>query len=258
MTAFGQFLEILIGGLLAGVLYSLVALGYVLIFKASGVFNFAQGAMVLLAGLALVRALDFMVARGVPFWAAVALGLLFAGLVMALCEWLVQRYVLGPLINQDGLTLFMSTIGATFILEGVAQMVFGSDVYPLRLFSDMLVDVIAGGGAADGPWRSVAGMRDLYLVYGAGFTALAALFLAAFAHASAAAKASGDVVARVYAAYGASVWVVLTLAGAASVATAAALPFRNAWTVAAPGLCYALIPFGILVVSLFGSKSPRT
>ena len=134
MEAFGQFLEILIGGLLAGVLYSLVALGYVLIFKASGVFNFAQGAMVLLAGLALVRSLDFMVARGVPFWGAVSLGILFSGLVMALCAWLIQRYVLGPLINQDGLTLFMSTIGATFILEGVAQMLFGSDVYPLRLF----------------------------------------------------------------------------------------------------------------------------
>ena len=69
MVAFGQFLEVLIGGLLAGVLYSLVALGFVLIFKASGVFNFAQGAMVLLAGLALVRSLDFLVARGLPVWA---------------------------------------------------------------------------------------------------------------------------------------------------------------------------------------------
>ena len=69
MVLFGQFLEVLIGGLLAGVLYSLVALGFVLIFKASGVFNFAQGAMVLLAGLALVRSLDFLVARGVPMWA---------------------------------------------------------------------------------------------------------------------------------------------------------------------------------------------
>ena len=134
MASLGQFLEILIGGLLAGVLYSLVALGYVLIFKASGVFNFAQGAMVLLAGLALVRSLDFMVARGVPYWTAVALGVLFAGLAMALCAWLIQRFVLGPLINQDGLTLFMSTIGVTFILEGLSQMVFGSDVYPLRLF----------------------------------------------------------------------------------------------------------------------------
>jgi branched-chain amino acid transport system permease protein len=116
------------------VLYSLVALGFVLIFKASGVFNFAQGAMVLLAGLAMVRSLDFLVARGVPLWGAVILGLLFAALIMAITAWLIERFVLGPLVNQDGLTLFMSTIGATFILEGTAQMIFGSDVYPLRLF----------------------------------------------------------------------------------------------------------------------------
>ena len=134
MVVFGQFMEVLIGGLLAGVLYSLVALGFVLIFKASGVFNFAQGAMVLLAGLALVRSLDFMVARGVPVWAAIVLGLMFAALIMAISAWLIERFVLGPLVNQDGLTLFMSTIGATFIIEGAAQMIFGSDVYPLRLF----------------------------------------------------------------------------------------------------------------------------
>lgn len=134
MVAFGQFMEVLIGGLLAGVLYSLVALGFVLIFKASGVFNFAQGAMVLLAGLALVRSLDFLVERGVPVWAAIVLGLMFAALIMAIAAWLIERFVLGPLVNQDGLTLFMSTIGATFVLEGAAQMIFGSDVYPLRLF----------------------------------------------------------------------------------------------------------------------------
>ncbi len=134
MIVVGQVLEVLIGGLLAGVLYSLVALGFVLIYKASGVFNFAQGAMVLLAGLALVRSLDFMVARGAPTWAAIALGLLFAAVIMAICAWIVERYVLGPLVNQDGLTLFMSTIGVTFILEGASQMIFGSDVYPLRLF----------------------------------------------------------------------------------------------------------------------------
>jgi branched-chain amino acid transport system permease protein len=131
---FGQFMEVFIGGLLAGVLYSLVAIGFVLIFKASGVFNFAQGAMVLLAGLALVRSLDFMVARGVPVWGAILLGLAFAALVMAITAWVIERFVLGPLVNQDGLTLFMSTIGATFIIEGAAQMIFGSDVYPLRLF----------------------------------------------------------------------------------------------------------------------------
>jgi branched-chain amino acid transport system permease protein len=134
VIAFGQFLEILIGGLLSGVLYSLVALGFVLIFKASGVFNFAQGSMVLLAGLSLVRSLDILVARGLPLWSAIILGLMFAGAIMALMAWLVERFVLGPLINQDGLTLFMSTIGVTFILDGASQMIFGSDVYPLRLF----------------------------------------------------------------------------------------------------------------------------
>ena len=134
VVAFGQFLEVLISGLLAGVLYSLVALGFVLIFKASGVFNFAQGSMVLLAGLALVRSLDWLVAKGFPVWSAIILGLLFAGVIMAITAFLVERYVLGPLVNQDGLILFMSTIGVTFMIEGGAQMLFGSDVYPLALF----------------------------------------------------------------------------------------------------------------------------
>ena len=136
MVVFGQFLEVFVSGLLAGVLYSLVALGFVLIFKASGVFNFAQGSMVLLAGLALVRSLDWLVAKGFPVWTAIVLGLLFAGLIMAVTAFLVERYVLGPLVNQDGLILFMSTIGVTFMIEGGAQMLFGSDVYPLRLFPD--------------------------------------------------------------------------------------------------------------------------
>src|SRR5947208_3587019 len=89
VIALGQFLEILIGGLLSGVLYSLVALGFVLIFKASGVFNFAQVAMALLAGLALVRSLDLLVAHGFPLWAAVMFGVVFAALIMALTAWLV-------------------------------------------------------------------------------------------------------------------------------------------------------------------------
>ena len=134
MDSLGPFLEVLIGGLLAGVLYSLVALGFVLIYKASGVFNFAQGAMVLLAGLALVRSLDLLVANGLPFGVAVIGALLFAGGIMAITAWLIERYVLGPLVNQNELTLFMSTIGATFIIEGAAQMIFGSDVYPLKLY----------------------------------------------------------------------------------------------------------------------------
>jgi branched-chain amino acid transport system permease protein len=119
VAAFGSFLEVLIGGLLSGVLYSLVALGFVLIYKASGVFNFAQGAMVLVAGLALVRSLDWMVARGTPGWLAIVLALLFAGAIMAITAWLIERYVIGPLLNQDGLTLFMSTIGAAFVMEGL-------------------------------------------------------------------------------------------------------------------------------------------
>ncbi len=134
MPAFGSFLEVLISGLLSGVLYSLVALGFVLIFKASGVFNYAQGAMVLLAGLALVRSLDFLTAKGIPFALSIVMALLFAALIMAISAWAIERFVLGPLVNQNDLTLFMATIGATFILEGAAQMIFGSDVYPLRLF----------------------------------------------------------------------------------------------------------------------------
>jgi branched-chain amino acid transport system permease protein len=134
MESLGPILEVLIGGLLSGVLYSLVALGFVLIFKASGVFNFAQGAMVLLAGLALVRPLDWLVAKGMPFWAVVILGLLFAAAIMALAAWVIERFVLGPLVNQDALTLFMATIGITFVLEGVAQMIFGAEIYPLKLF----------------------------------------------------------------------------------------------------------------------------
>ncbi len=130
----GFFLETLLGGLMAGMLYSLVALGFVLIFKASGVFNFAQGSMVLLAGLALVRSLDWLAAKGFPWWSAVVIGLLFAAVIMAITAWLVERFVLGPLANQDGLTLFMATIGVTFMLEGGSQMLFGADVYPLPLF----------------------------------------------------------------------------------------------------------------------------
>jgi branched-chain amino acid transport system permease protein len=127
------FLEVLIGGLLVGVLYSLVALGFVLIFKASGVFNFAQGAMVLTAALALVRSLDVLQKQGLPLWAAVIAAFLFAAFVMALVAWAVERFVLRKLVNQEGIILFMATLGVTFFIEGLAQIVFGSDVYPLNL-----------------------------------------------------------------------------------------------------------------------------
>src|SRR3981189_635154 len=134
VIAFGQCLEVLIGGLMSGVLYSLVALGFVLIFKASGVVNFAQGAMVLLAGLALVRSLDLLVANGFPLWAAIIFGIGFAVVIMAITAWLIERFVVAPLVNQDGLTLFMSTIGVTFILGCWSHTRFGKDCSPLRLF----------------------------------------------------------------------------------------------------------------------------
>jgi branched-chain amino acid transport system permease protein len=120
----GPFLEVLIGGLLTGVLYSLVALGFVLIFKASGVFNFAQGAMVLFAALALVRFMEV-----VPLWAA----LLGAAAVMVALAFAIERIVLRPLVNQEPIILFMSTLGIAFFLDGFGQSLFGSDVYPLNV-----------------------------------------------------------------------------------------------------------------------------
>ncbi|GAB4170321.1 MAG: branched-chain amino acid ABC transporter permease [Thalassobaculales bacterium] len=122
LAEIGFVIEVLMGGLLAGVLYSLVALGFVLIFKASGVFNFAQGAMVLVAGLALVRALEV-----VPLPVALA----FAMLVMVGIAFAVERVVLRPLVNQPDISLFMATIGITFVLEGLGQQIFGAEVYPL-------------------------------------------------------------------------------------------------------------------------------
>jgi branched-chain amino acid transport system permease protein len=120
----GPILETLIGGLLTGVLYSLVALGFVLIFKASGVFNFAQGAMVLFAALAVARLSEFM---AVP--SAIAL----AVLIMIALAYAIEFLVLRHLVNQEGIILFMATIGMTFFIEGLAQTLFGADVYPLNI-----------------------------------------------------------------------------------------------------------------------------
>lgn len=119
------FIEVLAGGLLAGVMYSLVALGFVLIYKASGVFNFAQGAMVFLAALTFVSLLEMHW----NFWLAlvVTLG------VMVAVGVLTERIVLRPLVNQPPITLFMATIGLTFVLEGLSQMVWGSQPHGLEL-----------------------------------------------------------------------------------------------------------------------------
>jgi branched-chain amino acid transport system permease protein len=119
------FLEVLIGGLMAGVMYSLVALGFVLIFKASGVFNFAQGAMVLFAGLFLVGFTEV----GVPMW----LSLILTIVVMVVLAGAIERLVLRHLVNQEGIILFMATIGVSFFLDGFGQTIWGSNVRQLDM-----------------------------------------------------------------------------------------------------------------------------
>ena len=129
----GFFLETLFGGLMAGMLYSLVALGFVLIFKASGVFNFAQGAMVLFAALAMARFSEWIpLYLGVGNFVLINL-LAFAGaaLVMFVVAWLVEYLVLRHLVNQEGTTLLMATLGITYFLDGVGQSIFGSDIYKI-------------------------------------------------------------------------------------------------------------------------------
>ena len=122
------FLEVLIGGLLSGVMYSLVALGFVLIYKASGVFNFAQGALVFLAAATFVGLQEY----GLGFWTAFGVTLL----VMMAGAVLTEKFVLRKLVNQPQITLFMATIGLTFFLEGLTQMVWGSNPRALELGID--------------------------------------------------------------------------------------------------------------------------
>lgn len=119
------FLEVLSGGLLAGVMYSLVAIGFVLIYKASGVFNFAQGAMVLFAALTLVSLIE----RGIPFWGAFVVTLI----IMVLLAWLIERLILRKLVNRSPITLFMATLGLSYIVEGLAQAMWGAQVHALDI-----------------------------------------------------------------------------------------------------------------------------
>jgi branched-chain amino acid transport system permease protein len=131
----GFFLETLIGGLMTGMLYSLVALGFVLIFKASGVFNFAQGSMVLFAALAMARLSEWL-PRILGFESRVLgnlLALVAAMAVMVVVAWLIERLVLGKLVNQEGITLLMATLGISYFLDGFGQTVFGSDIYKIDI-----------------------------------------------------------------------------------------------------------------------------
>ena len=113
------FLQVLWEGLVSGILYALIALGFVLIFKASGVFNFAQGIMVVFAALSLVG----LHAAGVPAFAALGLCVL----IMLALAFAIERVVLRPLVNQPDLILFMATIGLTYFLIGFGELIFGGE-----------------------------------------------------------------------------------------------------------------------------------
>ena len=131
----GFFLEVVFGGLMAGVLYSLVALGIVLIFKASGVFNFAQGGMVLFAALAMARLAEWL-----PKWFGISnqfvatfIAFVLATIIMWALAWVIERLVLRKLVNQEPIVLLMATLGITYFLDGFGQSIWGSDIYKIDL-----------------------------------------------------------------------------------------------------------------------------
>jgi branched-chain amino acid transport system permease protein len=202
-TTLGFYIEVLLGGLMSGVMYSLVALGFVLIYKASGVFNFAQGAMVLFAALAVARlsgeglsaahfwivalllgglsgvlALGFLkkggaaksapplkfgvpvaggIGAGVILWSLFGSGgwplwlaMLGAGAVMVFVAMIIEKLVLRPLVNQEGVVLLMATLGVTYFLDGLGQTIWGSSIYKIDLGISkdpviMLENVFQGG-----------------------------------------------------------------------------------------------------------------
>jgi branched-chain amino acid transport system permease protein len=127
------FFEVLIGGLLSGVMYALVAIGFVLIYKASGVFNFAQGAMVFFAALTCVGLMDRF---GMSLWLAIPCTIV----AMVILGIAIERVVLRPLVNQPEITLFMATIGLTFFIEGLAQLIWGNQVHKLELPIESLME----------------------------------------------------------------------------------------------------------------------
>ncbi len=150
------FAEVVLNGLLTGVMYSLVALGFVLIFKASEIFNFAQGVMVLFAALSLVGLMEL----GVPAWIAVILTL---G-IMVVLALVIERVMLRPLVNQDPFILFMSTIGLTFFLEGFGETLWGSNVK--RLDIGIPEDVIEYQGILLSQFDIIAAVVGAVLVFG--------------------------------------------------------------------------------------------
>lgn len=150
------FAEVVVNGLLIGVMYSLVALGFVLIFKASEIFNFAQGVMVLFAALSLVGLMEL----GIPAWLAVILTLV----IMVALALVIERVMLRPLVNQDPFILFMSTIGLTFFLEGFGETLWGSNVK--RLDIGIPKDVIEYQGVLLSQFDVIAAVVGAVLVFG--------------------------------------------------------------------------------------------
>ncbi|MGB5329534.1 MAG: branched-chain amino acid ABC transporter permease [Gammaproteobacteria bacterium] len=159
------FIEVVLSGLMAGVMYSLVALGFVLIFKASGIFNFAQGVMALFAALTLVGLMEKF---GFPIWLAI-IGTIAVMIVLA---WLIERVMLRHLVNQEPIILFMATIGLAYVLEGMGDILWGSDV--------KLLDLGIPQGASDWMLDSF----DIYIekleVFAAATAAIMVAFLAVF------------------------------------------------------------------------------
>lgn len=151
------FLEVLLGGLLAGTMYSLVAIGFVLIYKASGVFNFAQGATVLFAALTFVSLLE----RGLPFW----LSLLVTLAAMVALALAIERVVLRPLVNRSQITLFMATLGLAYVIEGGAQFIWGTKVHGLDL------------GISDAPMELAGLLLSPFDLFAAGVAAVLVVVL---------------------------------------------------------------------------------
>ncbi|ADQ85113.1 branched-chain amino acid ABC transporter permease [Methylovorus sp. MP688] len=151
------FFEVLLGGLLAGVMYSLLAIGFVLIYKASGVFNFAQGSMVLFAALTFVSLLE----RGIPFWLTFAITLL----TMVVLAWAIERFMLRKLVNRPPITLFMATLGLSYMIEGLAQAVWGAQVHGLEL------------GISDEPLELGGMLLSQFDIFAAGVAGVLVIFL---------------------------------------------------------------------------------
>lgn len=170
------FFETVLSGLLAGVMYSLVALGFVLIFKASGVFNFAQGVLALFAGLTLVGLLTGTVPvthahvpwLAMPVWLAIPATIV----VMIGVAWLVERLILRHLVNQEHIILFMAMVGLAYVLEGIGDILWGSDVKVLDI------------GLPQGAWDWLLDTHGIYVekieLVAAGTAAVLVTVLAIF------------------------------------------------------------------------------